>query len=569
MRRAARVFFILLLTAVAVPTVFARQVAEPARREPPPRTIEVPSTKTETPTQDARQNQELPKIELPEYVITGIESIDLPDVEKSTPAESGILAPGTDAGPGRREALATAPRVSTDRPGQTLELPDTRARIAASIGTFASPRAQAWFGQRYADFDYGLSADYHKTGGYAPNTGRSGGSAALDGGYLVRAENPYFDAARVSGLLGFASETYKLYGSIQPTSARTNDGVNFAAGFASSVKSPWQYRAGVGLSTFAVKESSLSARQNLAEFSAASDIPTPIVPLAADVRISLATRTALVDENTSMVKLGVESERAWWDSFYAQAGLALYVAKGMAGQNLTRLYPTAAVGYHFPSVHTATLAYQPQVRFSTLDGLVGANPYLSSSATIRHINVPLRFAGVLESEWSDAIVTRLAVRWEQWKDEPLYADTAGTGLWTLEYAGTTTRLEAELEAFANLSANDYVAVSIVGRSSRIDETSVPVPYVPEAEGSASYRHRFALGIDLLARVSVFGRRNTQLDREDFLDGYAIAGLRAEYSPLEPLTVFVDLDNLLDVRYEVWKGYRAHPFLLTAGVSYTW
>lgn len=569
MRPAATISLVSVLTAVAVPVLLARQVAEPTRREPPPRTIEVPGEKTEKEAQDPRQSQELPKIELPEYVITGIESIDLPEVEKSTLEESGILAPDASRGPGRREAFATAPRVSTDWPGESVELPETRARAQASIGTFASPRLQAWFGQRYADFDYGIAADYHKTGGYAPNTGRSGGSAALDGGYLVGSDNPYFDAARLSGVLGFASESYKLYGSIRPTSRRTNDGVNFDAGFASSVASPWQYRAGMGISTFAVKESSLAARQNMAEFSAASDIPTPIVPLAADLRISLATRSAVVDENTSMLKLGVESQRAWWDSFFAQAGLALYVAKGMGGQNLTRLYPTVAVGYHFPSVHTAMLAYQPQVRFSTLGGLVGANPYLSSTATIRHVNVPLRFTGLLESEWSDVVVTRLAVRWEQWNDEPLYADTSGLGVWSLFYQGATTRLEAELEAFANLSPNDYVAVSVIGRSSRITETSIAVPYAPEAEVSLSYRHEFAFGVDLLARVSVFGRRNAQLDREEFLGGYAIAGLRLEYSPLAPLAVFVDADNLLDVRYEVWKGYRAHPFLLTAGVSYAW
>ena len=569
MRPASTILLVSLVTAVAVPVLVARQVAEPSRREPPPRTIAVPGEKTEIAAQDGRQSQELPKIELPEYVITGIESIDLPDVEKSTPEESGILVPGASAGPGKREAFVTAPRVSTDRPGKSVELPDTRARASASIGTFASPRLQAWFGQRYADFDYGIAAAYHKTGGYAPNTDRSGGSAALDGGYLVRSDNPYVDAARLSGVLGFASESYKLYGSVRPTSRRTNDGVSFDAGFASSVASPWQYRAGMNLSTFAVKESSLAARQNVAEFSAASDIPTPIVPLAADLRISLATRSAVVDENTSMLRLGIESQRAWWDSFFAQAGLALYVAKGMAGQSLTRLYPTAAVGYHFPSVHTAMLAYQPQVRFSTLEGLVGANPYLSSSATIRHVNVPLRFTGLLESEWSDVVVTRLAIRWEQWKDEPLYADTAGVGVWSLFYSGATTRLEAELEAFANLSPNDYVAVSVIGRSSRITETSVAVPYVPEAEVSLSYRHAFAMGIDLLARLSVFGRRNIRLDREEFLGGYAIAGLRAQYSPLEPLAVFVDVDNLLDVHYEVWKGYRAHPFLVTAGVSYSW
>jgi hypothetical protein len=385
----------------------------------------------------------------------------------------------------------------------------------------------------------------------------------------LSAENPYVDAARLSGLLGYSSETYRLYGSLDSTARRITDAVRFDAGFSSAIGSPWQYRAGIAYSTYAVKESTLSARQNLAQFALASDIPTEIVPLSVDARISLATRSALTDENTSMVTLGLETQRAWFDAFFAQAGLQLYIAKGMADQKLTRLYPRATVGYQFPSVHTVMVGYQGEVRFSLLDELMGINPYLSSSAPLRHINIPVRLSGMLESEWSQSVVTRLSVRWEERKDEPLFSDSTARGVWDLEYLGTTRRLEAELEAFANISSIGYFALSIIGRSTKINETSVGVPYVPEAEVSLLYRHELPMGIAVIPRVSVFGRRNTDPRAEAFLGGYVIAGLRAEYSPLESLLVFVDVDNLLDVRYEVWKGYRGHPFLMTAGVSYTW
>ena len=569
MTRSARTVCVSLVSLFSVTPLVALQVSDPTKREPPPRTIEPPAEKPPSPSQDPRAGTELPKIELPEYVIMGVESIDLPAVQKIIPAEQGTFVSDAEDGAGRRETFDFSPRLVPHAEQQAGALPETRARISASLGTYATPRAEGWFSQRYEDFDYGLSASYFKTNGFAPQTNRSGGSAVLDGGYLLTAESPYLDAARLSGALGFSSETYRLYGSQDPAQKRTADGVRFEAGFSSSVKSPWQYRAGLTASTFAVKESTFSARQSLAEFNVAADIPTQIVPLSADLRIALATRSALSDENTSMVRLGVESQRAWWNSFFAQAGLHLYVAKGMADQKLTRLYPSAAIGYQLPTVHTAMVGYQGEVRFSALDELIGNNPYLSSSALIRHVNIPLRFMGMLESEWSDEVVTRVSVRWEQRKDEPLYSDTTGRGVWGLEYLGTSHRLEGQLEAFANISSNDYFAVSIVGRSSKVEETSVGVPYLPEAEVSLLYRHELPMGVALIPRLSVFGRRNSTPRSEQFLKGYAIAGFRAEYSPLESLTVFADVDNLLDVRYEVWKDYRGHPFLLTAGVSYAW
>ena len=569
MNRHANTALVALCMVCAVSRLMARQVSDPAKRDPPPRSVGVPDANRVAPDQDRRPGTELPKIELPEYIITGVESIDLPAVQKMIPSEQGVFISGGGQGPGSREAFDVSPRLAARTEREAGALPETRARLSASVGTFTTPRAEGWFGQRYESFDYGVSGAYFKTNGFDVGTNRSGGSATLDGGYLLSAESPLFDAARLSGLFGYSSDTYRLYGSSGPSLKRTTDGVRFDAGFSSSIKSPWQYRAGFTYSTFAVKESTLSARQNLAEFTAAADIPTEIVPLVADVDISLATRSALIDENTSMVRLGIESQRAWWNSFFAQVGVRLYIAKGMADQKLTRLYPSMALGYRFPSVHTAMVGYQGEVRFSALDELIRTTPYLSSSAPIRHVNVPLHFMGMLESEWSDAVVTRLTLRWEQHTDEPLLSDSTQRGVWDLEYLGTTTRLEGELEAFANISSNDYFAVSIVGRSSNVSETSVGIPYLPEAEVSLLYRHEFPVGVAVVPRLSVFGRRNTTPRAQESLKGYAIAGVRAEYSPLESLTVFADIDNLLDVRYEVWKGYRGHPFLMTAGVSYSW
>jgi hypothetical protein len=556
---------------LVVPPLVGRQVTEPPKREPPPRSIEVPAQGEAAPgaVQDQRAEADLPRIELPEYVITGVASIDLPDVLKMIPEEQGVLRAGQQRGPGRREFFAYSPRWVAEGGKDPSQLPETHARLSASFATFLTPTIDAWFGQRYEDFDYGVSASYFKTNGFAPQTNRSGGAATVDGGLLLKAENPYFNAARLSGDLRYFSETYRFYGGLDPSLKRTNDAVRLDAGFSSSTQSPWQYAAGVAYSTYAVKESSLTARQDVAEFSLAADVPTPVVPLAAAARAQLGSRTGIAEGNYSMIQLGVESQRGWWSSFFAQAGVNLYVAKGMSGQQLTRLYPSAGIGYRFPSVHSIMLGYQPRVSFSRLDLLVGRSPYLSSGAVIRHVDMPLRFAGILESEWSDLIVTRATVRWELWKDEPLFSDSTERGVWELEYLGTTTRLEVELEAFANISSNGYFAVSIVARSSKVRETSVSVPYLPETEVSLLYGHDFPGGITLLPRLSFFGRRNTRLEGEQFLNGYAIAGLRAEYAPLPSLKVFADLDNLLDVRYEVWKGYQGHPFLMTAGVSYSW
>src|SRR3990172_6374134 len=88
MRRA----FVLLLTFSATllqaqerPPATQKPVPEPGRLEPasPAQDVKVPS-----PTgQDRQQQSNLPTIDLPEFVITGIVSIDLPEVDKEGPDE--------------------------------------------------------------------------------------------------------------------------------------------------------------------------------------------------------------------------------------------------------------------------------------------------------------------------------------------------------------------------------------------------------------------------------------------------------------------------------------------------
>jgi outer membrane receptor protein involved in Fe transport len=63
------------------------------------------------------------------------------------------------------------------------------------------------------------------------------------------------------------------------------------------------------------------------------------------------------------------------------------------------------------------------------------------------------------------------------------------------------------------------------------------------------------------RVDVFGGNS--------IPAYLLLGLRTEYGVLQRINIFVDVQNLTDRRFEVWRGYRADPFMISAGASYRW
>jgi len=54
-----------------------------------------------------------------------------------------------------------------------------------------------------------------------------------------------------------------------------------------------------------------------------------------------------------------------------------------------------------------------------------------------------------------------------------------------------------------------------------------------------------------------------------MKAYLVIGLRGEYSALRSLDVFVDFQNLTNSNYDGWNGYRATPFVASAGMSICW
>ena len=79
------------------------------------------------------------------------------------------------------------------------------------------------------------------------------------------------------------------------------------------------------------------------------------------------------------------------------------------------------------------------------------------------------------------------------------------------------------------------------------------------------------GLQVSPSLRYVGKRVTDLyvDAGSQPKLYGVFGLRVEYVPLKSLSIFADGQNLTDTRYEEWNGYRAAPFVVTAGIGYRW
>jgi len=547
---------------------------EPARPQPQEKRLDIPVSPAEE-RSSVRQTEgqrvgQLPKIDLPEFIITGVASIDLPEAQKVAADENA----------GRLPIFFVDP-VSVARDRNTIQigarekltiqiLPATlmNGTITASLGTYFTSNVGLSLADLNPGYSYLAQGRYHSSKGYAPYTNRSGGQLAVQGGLPVRSSS-WLEGAKVGGSAGFGSETYRFFGSNTPSLTRTASSLSLGGSLTSSASSTFNYHAEIGYSGLFLSDSSARSRESHISLHAESRFRIAGLPLLARVNLAAASISGPTSGSLPYLAAGIGASRIWWGNFFTELSAHFYSARGMLGQKLTRISPRLMAGYVLLGNSVATVTYRAGVEEATLSSLVNMNPYLSASTLVQHTDVRLDVTGALETDWNDVWRSRISARYRSMRDFPLWAEGPQQGIWTTVYAGMTEITTYALDLFAKFERNGYFAAGAAINSTRNTVTQQGIPYAADFQMTGRYSREILRALTISPWLQFVDRRRVDLLAGNKLPAYIVLGLRSEYRLLESLNIAVEVQNAADRRYEVWKGYRAEPFIVTAGASYRW
>lgn len=555
----AGLYHMALLLFATVGIAFSQEKVGTEKKEPEARQVEL----------STEQNPTLPKIELPEFVITGIAQLSVPDVQKNGIEERSFLADlssySTAVGARERETVELENRQREILAMQ--QFPVLNGRLRASLGNYFTPQIDLWLGRLTPEYDYQGGAGYHRTKGYAANTDQSGGSAHVKGGLTFMAGA--LQGGRLGADAGWATENYRFFGSTIPTARRTHTNARFGVSIASPSSGNVYWDATIGYRYDTVDDDGIGTQQHRTSVEGFIDAPFGAFALRGSLGYRSALLSGTLSESISLFDVGLGTSRYWLKKFFVQGAARLVVARGMLNQHLTRVYPDVSVGYSFEGKHLFSLTYSGAVEFLDLPAAFAKYPYLAAGSVYRHSDRARQTVVALESDWSPSLRTRLDAAYEDVYDYPLYGDTLNTGIGQLIYGGKTRLLSFRAEGFAKFTPNDYVGTKVVIRSTRNSLTERAVPYLPTVEVVGTYTHAFPFGLHTSLQATYHGQRETDLATSRKLGGYLLIGLGADYEPFSSLRVFLNLHNITNKRYEWWRGYPASPFLISAGASYRW
>ena len=525
--------------------------------------IGAPQQDTSISVPQAVQRQ-LPKFDLPEYVITGVASVDLPKVEKIS------FEDVEDVMHTKRKSFWNKQR---DR--ETMELEVKRSdnskaelniysgMVQAGIGSYFTPQAVFWIGQSLSKYQYTFGGTYHLTNGFAPHTDQSDGSFTAAGKTYLASNVPVIQNAALDGGFGYKSESFRFYGSTTPNLQRTISGFQLNVKIENQAANDLPYSAGISFENVDVSDSSASANETRFDLNLQTTLPIASLPL----QMKFHGMTASGGLGFMDVSGGIQNY--WYAGMIFDGSLHLYWAQGMAGQNLFCLRPHLTIRYPITSQHRVYVSFKPMVIPMTLASNIRVNRFLSAVSPIRHTDVSNMGELGVESDWNEIVRSRVSFGVKSISDLTMFSESARQGVWMTAYSGHVTIITFCAEMVAKFESNDYFASTIMLRSINDLFLGKQIPYFPLIEAGCSVSHRFKTSVMVSAVVRFVGEQQADLMGRSTVSGYTAIDVSGEYAPLDILSLSIGIRNLTDARYETWRGYREVPLTMYITVQVKW
>jgi hypothetical protein len=512
----------------------------------------------------------LPKIDLPEFIITGNEVVDFKEFSKA--GVDLTLSPEAEASRGgltRDPANTELGATWKERAAFLPPAAGLNGRFSACYGSFNTPSFEGWFGTHSPRANVLLRAGFVSSDGYVPNADYRRGFSMIHGGWQIPETFPLMPGVVMDGNLGITGRSYRFYGSKTPLRERTVGTFDLGLGLASSIFDGFNQSSAVALQATSVDDSADAKERELsADFHVRGSVEE--IDVRGSFGIAWNFYSAPSARNDPYVVQGQFSGRHQIaGGVELSGGVSLYAFRGSDTRTAARIYPSLGISWYAASAVRLFASLEPTIEHARLSDLMEDNPYLRSDVRIHPTDHTLRFSIGAEGDLASGIRSRLAFTYDRMNDYPLYSDPGLTGTWNIEYAGKTTFITLDGSLYADISEDDQAGLNVTVRSTRNSETNAPVPYVSRVSVSGQYSHRFPIDVTVRSSLQMLGSSPADLSNSRSVPAYAVLSMGAEYSVAYQLEILMSLENILNSEQRRFEGYPGSRRSVGIGLRYSW
>jgi outer membrane receptor protein involved in Fe transport len=565
-----------LLVAVIAGCVLHGKVAAQEKKEPPSRPVNVEPSDSSR----ALAEKKLPKIDLPEYVITGRERIDLPSSRKLDQGggQGTYLDPSRLTNVGDKESeelLRLSQKLGASLFGGSRSFD---GKLNLGYGRFDLKYGEGWYGRRFAEGDFDLHGSYQARDAYVEHSEATVGSFDASAGLYLPKRLELLGGSKISGQFGYEGEKYRFFGGPNPSLERTLDNVQVGLNLQSRSAAPLKYESWVHFRRLTVRDKDQSREDDLSlglrtngdvggwqlrgEFSFDGDF----------------LDQSIVGKDPNYLK-AAGGFRKLFGNLDLSGEMDYYLYRNSDSDFISKFYPNLLVQYYLNPDLTLFAQFNPSVERNSLLRAISENRYIGNDVQINHQDVYVDVAGGIQFDILNRGTARVYFRYQRVRGFPLYVDPSVLYYvmifptpyadWALRYDGITRLSSLNGDILVDLTQLDRLSGTVTIRSTHNSLTDSEVPYNAPVTITGSYAHQFPFGLSTQVDVRFVGERQIALSEGLSLTSYSVVDASFEYSFIKDFSVFLHLNNVFDQHYATWNRYEEVPFSLLGGLSVKW
>ncbi|MFA5831938.1 MAG: hypothetical protein WDA22_00545 [Bacteroidota bacterium] len=561
-----RIILMMVFSGFMISVILAQ---EPEKKEAVKKDIDLQNV------QVPKSESPLPKIDLPEFVITGNEKIDLNIESKSEDEQERIFFPAKPT-PGERpmnvgEALTPKQiKTFTKTPGAL------NGKIFGGFGFYGTPQFDGWFGQYDPISSVVVNGYYSESQGHVTDAGFWRGGFGARGSYTLPESSALIPFAQLNGETKYGRESYRAFASRSPYRVRDLSGIEVSGGIGSRYALPYKSLSGVDYSArmgWGYFSASDSGKSSEAEFFVSGSAATRFF------ETSFRGQTEYRAIGYSMDLPGVQSghwfflrtdgQQLLMPALQISFALQQFIYRGNLGKAAGRFYPNLELRYSFTEKGSMYIGSASTVERNTLASIIKHNRYSKFNAALIPSDIRLNIYAGMEFTPVEEITTTVKLTYKQINNYPTFYDKDSAKVWEVLYLSGIRSTKFDLSALYRLNQKQNVTAYFSTQTVRQKDSIGLMPYLPRFTVGSAYHHFFDFGLHAEAFAEFNSTRYTNFSNTHTTSGYLYTGVKAEMELFKQFRGHAELNNMIDQHYYVWNGYRERTIFLLLGISYQW
>jgi hypothetical protein len=510
------------------------------------------------------QNQQ--GIELPDFVITGKQSIDIPTAIKKKPELISTLSKDfilPQYSPEELPVLISSVPIPVIPSIKSLdEL--FNGSLILKAGRYTFPFGELNINQTFENYIFNTKVWGSNIREYIPNAGYNTSGISMTHEFFLGTRSDILPGAKIKIYGDYDRDSYKLYGSIDPSFLREVNKGSVLLSISNSF-SPWinyNFKTDgniLNLSENGLKETNLNS-QGMFEFKTGSML------------IGASGNYRRQNLNNNLSGIG-NYDFFSAQGYYSMSPINLFrFSLGVNYSNTgndSKISPFGSIEINIDQGFTFNAEYKPHFEFFTVKDFLTKNPYVNFGLIDNAYEEYQNDAGVMmKYEYGKLFTASLSGRYSEIKNYFYFDDQNQPGKFDLFLLPDAKIYSAKLDLIYYPGQFGYLNYEGELKQAK-DESNNNIPYQPEFTSSWAYTYDFTFGLELKIKYYLLYNIYTNISNSNKLDSYNDISVFCSYEIFRGLKLTADFQNILNRSNFVWKQYQEKPFDILFGVEYRW